>query len=145
MSVSAAKKKDGSGKESKESCVTEEHLSLNATSSEEEDKEMSGKLDWDKSLIWLVLSCFSWGYLTTQIIGGRLAEMFGFKKSYGLGLFIPALLMLLHPVAARTDARLFIALRVLVGIGSAKRQRPVRGCELHPVLRRHHRGTGHLL
>jgi len=110
------KRKAGSGTEIKESCVIEDHLTMNATSSLQQDKDTSGKLDWDESMIWLVLSCFSWGYLTTQIIGGRLAEMFGFKTTYGLGLFIPALLMLLHPVAARTDAKLFITLRVLVGV-----------------------------
>ena len=35
---------------------------------------------------------------------------------YGLGLGLPCLTMFLHPVAARTDYRLFIALRVAVGI-----------------------------
>jgi hypothetical protein len=28
---------------------------------------------------------FSWGYICSQILGGRLAELFGFKLVYGLG------------------------------------------------------------
>ena len=59
-----------------------------------DDKPVEGKIEWDESMIPLVLSSFFWGYLTTQIIGGRLAEVFGIKKVYGFGLFIPALLFL---------------------------------------------------
>ena len=47
----------------------------------------------------------SWGYITTQLIGGRLSEMVGFKIVYGLGLSIPGLLMLIHPIAAQTDVK----------------------------------------
>ena len=48
---------------------------------------------------------YSWGYITTQLIGGRLAEVYGFKIVYGLGISIPGLLMLLHPIAAQTDVK----------------------------------------
>lgn len=96
-------------------CVVENIGGLNETL-EHQVKDNEGGLEWDQMMIGLVLSSFSWGYMTTQIIGGRLAELYGSKRVYGLGLFIPALLMLLHPVAARIDAKLFIALRVLVGV-----------------------------
>ena len=64
----------------------------------------------------LVLSSFSWGYVTSQIIGGRLSELYGFKAVYGLGLTVPMVLMLFHPVAARTSVWLFICLRVVTGV-----------------------------
>lgn len=96
-----------------ERCVVERTGGLNKTAGAQ---ETSGEFEWDQLMIGLVLSSFSWGYLTTQIIGGRLSEMFGFKRIYGIGLFIPALLMFLHPVAARIDFKLFLALRVLVGV-----------------------------
>ena len=98
-----------------ERCIVESKGVMNETSMHQA-KQSEGELEWDEMMIGLVLSSFSWGYLTSQIIGGRLSEMFGFKKVYGLGLFIPAVLMLLHPVAARIDAKLFLALRVLVGV-----------------------------
>ena len=50
------------------------------------------------------------------MIGGRFAELYGFKKVggrwecvefplqvYGLGVLVPGLLMFLHPLAANTD------------------------------------------
>ena len=56
--------------------------------------EEEGELDWDNVQVGFVFSSFSWGYMTTQvgcsihcseafssqIIGGRLAELYGFKK-----------------------------------------------------------------
>jgi len=75
-----------------------------------------GEMEWDGWTRGLVLSSFSWGYITSQILGGRLSELYGFKLIYGLGLTIPAFLMLLHPFAARTNVWLFIAVRVLFGV-----------------------------
>jgi len=76
-------------------------LSGNTTSLQEDDED--GELDWDNVQVGLVFSSFSWGYMTTQILGGRLAELYGFKKIYGVGTFLPGLLMFFHPIAARTD------------------------------------------
>jgi MFS family permease len=101
-----------------EACVRESIIGVNRTSIGNAEP-VEGKVEWDESMIPLVLSSFFWGYMSTQIIGGRLAEMFGFKKVYGFGLFIPGVLMLLHPVAARIDVRLFLALRALVGVFEA--------------------------
>ena len=98
-----------------ETCV-QERMNDTKEITTKDDEPVEGKLEWDESMIPLVLSSFFWGYLTTQIIGGRLAEVYGIKKVYGFGLFIPALLFLLHPVGAKVDARLFLALRVLVGV-----------------------------
>jgi len=75
-----------------------------------------GELDWDNVQVGFVFSSFSWGYMTTQILGGRLAELYGFKKIYGVGTLLPGILMFFHPIAARTDVRLFIFLRALMGV-----------------------------
>jgi len=74
------------------------------------------KLDWDATTVSLALAAFSWGYMSSQIIGGRLSELFGFKIVYGLGILIPGILMLFHPVAARADAKIFLVLRTLMGV-----------------------------
>ena len=55
--------------------------------------------------------------VSSQILGGRLAELYGFKKVrkpqiqqttnqiqiYGVGTLLPGILMFFHPIAARTD------------------------------------------
>ena len=37
-------------------------------------------MEWDAQFKGLVLSAFTYGYMSTQIIGGRLAEVYGVKK-----------------------------------------------------------------
>jgi len=89
-------------------------MSGNATRGGDDEE---GELDWDNVQVGFVFSSFSWGYMTTQvklfheccevvnsqILGGRLAELYGFKKIYGIGTILPGILMFFHPVAARTD------------------------------------------
>ena len=63
-----------------------------------------------------VLSSFFYGYILTQIPGGFIATRLSGKHVFGLGVLLTALLTLLTPIAAVTDIRLLIALRVLEGI-----------------------------
>lgn len=53
----------------------------------------------------------------TQVPGGRLAELFGGKLVYGVGVLITAIFTLLTPIAARINFPLFIVVRVLEGMG----------------------------
>ena len=48
-----------------------------------------------------MLAAFSYGYVTTQLIGGRLAEIYGVKLVYGVSLVGTAILSLLSPLVAR--------------------------------------------
>ena len=63
----------------------------------------------------LVLSSFSWGYLTTQLTGGIMAEKYGTKKVYGFNLFLCGILSFLSPWVAKWHFYAFITLRVLQG------------------------------
>lgn len=103
----------GGGQAEGEQCYTPGVQSSNTTGRLLED---SGELEWDSFTIGIVLSAFNVGYMATQIIGGRLAEMFGFKKVYGLGVLLPSLLMFLQPAAANLHVWLFVSLRVLMGV-----------------------------
>ena len=49
------------------------------TTSLGQGEEQEGEFDWDSVMIGVVLSAFNWGYITTQLLGGRLAELLGFK------------------------------------------------------------------
>lgn len=76
-----------------------------------------GEFNWDTNTQGLVLGAFFYGYITTQIPGGWLAEVFGGKKLFGFGVLCTAVLTLLTPLAARWNLYVFIALRVVEGIG----------------------------
>lgn len=64
----------------------------------------------------LILGSFFWGYLLTNIPGGRAAEYLGGKMVFGLGISISALLTLITPIAARTSVSFLVAVRVMGGI-----------------------------
>ena len=61
--------------------------------------ETTGDFDWDEKTQSLVLGCFFYGYVLTQIPGGRAAELFGGKWIFGIGILITSvftILMLSH-------------------------------------------------
>jgi len=91
---------------------------LNSTSfNEDSDADIDDdKFDWDASVRGRVLACFSFGYLTTQIIGGRMTEYYGVKRVYGFGLLLTGFLCFLSPVVARWNVWAFIVLRVFQGM-----------------------------
>ncbi|XP_071103844.1 sialin-like isoform X2 [Haliotis cracherodii] len=76
-----------------------------------------GEFVWSKQLQGLILGSFFWGYLVLQVPGGWLSERFGAKKVVAFAMFPVAIFNLLTPVAARTDPYLFLAVRVIVGLG----------------------------
>ncbi|GFO01841.1 vesicular glutamate transporter 2 [Plakobranchus ocellatus] len=75
------------------------------------------EFDWDESTQGIVLGSFFYGYITTQIPGGWLASKIGGKKLFGYGVLCTSVLTLITPVAVRYSVYLFIAVRVLEGIG----------------------------
>jgi len=62
------------------------------------------------------LGSFFWGYVITQLPGGRMAETIGSKWLLGYSVFLTSFFTLLSPIAARFHYTLFIACRVLEGI-----------------------------
>lgn len=78
---------------------------------------LQGEFNWDSNTQGLVLGAFFYGYIITQIPGGWLAEVFGGKKLFGFGVLCTAILTLLTPLAARWNLYVFVALRVIEGIG----------------------------
>uniref|UniRef100_A0A061QHU6 Sialin n=1 Tax=Cupiennius salei TaxID=6928 RepID=A0A061QHU6_CUPSA len=81
------------------------------------DLPKDGEFDWDSEVRAHILGSFFYGYLVTQIPGGRMAEMFGGKWLFGIGVLCTAVLTLLTPLAAKTGYGTLIALRVLEGLG----------------------------
>jgi ACS family sodium-dependent inorganic phosphate cotransporter-like MFS transporter 5 len=61
------------------------------------------------------LGSFFYGYVVTQIPGGRLAEIFGGKWIFGIGILITSIFTLLTPLAANWSFYALIVVRVLEG------------------------------
>ncbi|KAH8270664.1 hypothetical protein KR044_000104 [Drosophila immigrans] len=76
-----------------------------------------GEFQWDEATQGLVLGSFFYGYVLTQVPGGRMAELLGGKRIYGYGVLMTALFTLLTPIAARCDLPLLVLVRVLEGMG----------------------------
>lgn len=83
------------------------------------DKENIGEFDWDENVQGVVLGSFFYGYVLTQIPGGRLAELLGAKWLLGGGILITSILTLLTPLAARWSPIALVTLRILEGFSEA--------------------------
>ena len=84
----------------------------------------SGEFVWDEYKQGLILGSFYWGYVITQIPGGRLAELVGARKLFGYGILSSSLLTLLTPVTTRLSDNLLIFSRVLMGLGEVRSNMP---------------------
>ncbi|KAF4526241.1 hypothetical protein B566_EDAN001926 [Ephemera danica] len=76
-----------------------------------------GEFAWDEGTQGMILGAFFYGYVLTQVPGGRYAELCGGKLVFGLGVLVTALFTLASPIAARTGKGVFVAVRVLEGLG----------------------------
>lgn len=76
-----------------------------------------GEFAWDEQTQGLILASFFWGYIFTQLPGGRLAEKYSGKWLFGLGILCTAILTMLTPIAARLGVGFLITLRILEGLG----------------------------
>ncbi|KAG0718549.1 Sialin [Chionoecetes opilio] len=79
------------------------------------DEEI-GEFEWSETTQGLILGSFFYGYLVTNIPGGRAAEYFGGKRVLGFGILLTAVFTVLSPLCARLSTGLFIAVRVLEGL-----------------------------
>eukprot|EP00090_Calanus_glacialis_P040476 TRINITY_DN7059_c0_g1_i1.p1 TRINITY_DN7059_c0_g1~~TRINITY_DN7059_c0_g1_i1.p1 ORF type:complete len:505 (-),score=159.42 TRINITY_DN7059_c0_g1_i1:141-1655(-) len=81
------------------------------------DIPTDGPFDWGAREQGWLLGAFFYGYVLTQIPGGRLAEVYGGKRLYGLGVLITAIFTILTPLAANTSIYTLVLVRVVEGLG----------------------------
>lgn len=79
--------------------------------------QKDGEFLWDEYSQGIVLGSFFYGYVLTQIPGGRLAETLGGKLVYGIGVFLTSIFTLLTPIAARESFSALVVVRILEGLG----------------------------
>lgn len=78
--------------------------------------EGNGTFVWDEVTQGIVLGSFFYGYVLTQVPGGRLAEKFGGKMVYGFGVLLTAVFTILTPPAAYWNLPALVLVRVLEGM-----------------------------
>lgn len=74
------------------------------------------RFEWDEYEQNMILGCFFWGYVMTELPGGRLAEIIGGHRVFGYSMLSASVLTLLTPAAARLDYLAVVVLRVLLGL-----------------------------
>ena len=79
-----------------------------------------GPFPWDESQQGIILGMFFYGYVLTQIPGGRMAEIVGGKWLMGVGVLVTAVFTLLTPPAALTNDYLLYTVRIIEGLGEGK-------------------------
>ena len=90
-----------------------------------------GEFDWSKSEQGLVTGSYYWSYTAAQVGENKemtspasclqipsawLASRLGFKRVFGVSMFLSALVTLLFPLCARSHVYLALTARVLVGL-----------------------------
>uniref|UniRef100_A0A146KJP9 Sialin n=2 Tax=Lygus hesperus TaxID=30085 RepID=A0A146KJP9_LYGHE len=74
------------------------------------------RFEWDSYKKNLIHGCFYWGYILTELPGGRMSEVFGPKIVFGVSIGVASFVTLLIPVAAHVlDFYGVIIIRVIVG------------------------------
>ena len=79
-----------------------------------------GEFDWDQKEQGIILGAFFYGYILFQVVGGRLAEVFGAKWLCAGGIGVSIVINALTPTIARThNYYLLLSSRVCLGMFQA--------------------------
>ncbi|XP_060804821.1 sialin [Amyelois transitella] len=89
------------------------HESLNVTQHPETVQQT--RYHWDTKQKNHLLGCFFWGYVLTELPGGRLAEVIGARRVFGYSTLLASILTLLTPGAAALGFGWAVASRVVLG------------------------------
>lgn len=81
--------------------------------------DISNRFDWDASRQGLLLGAFAMGMAPLQVLGGRLAEIYGAKWVLLVGCIGTALTNLTIPVLAHFSYTMLVVNRVLMGVAQA--------------------------
>lgn len=63
----------------------------------------------------MILGSFFWGYILTELPGGRLAEMIGGHRVFGHSMLWASVLTLFTPFASFIDYKAMVFLRAMLG------------------------------
>lgn len=90
-------------------------LNIEDSSNSTDTRMKETRFNWTATQKNDVLGSFFWGYLLTEILGGRLAEIVGAKKIFGGGMLLASILTVLTPAACYMHFYVVLILRALQG------------------------------
>jgi len=108
MSIAIVKMGEGSNDTSRSPCA-------NNDTTEDNSDDAQDNLGWSGTEVSWVLTSFFIGYTLFQVLGGRLAEMFGTRLIFGISNTGVALLALITPVLAKQSVWIIFIIRLLQG------------------------------
>lgn len=77
--------------------------------------DVGERFSWNSYESNLLLGSFFWGYILTELPGGRLAELIGGRRVFGHSMLWASLLTLITPLAAHLHYVVLIVVRVILG------------------------------
>lgn len=80
-----------------------------------EDKVDSIRFSWDEKQQNMIMGSFFFGYVLTELPGGRLAEILGARRVFGYSMLASALITFVTPLAARTGYIAVVITRAILG------------------------------
>ncbi|CAG9858313.1 unnamed protein product [Phyllotreta striolata] len=75
----------------------------------------SDQFNWTSSQKNDLLGSFFWGYILTELPGGRMAEIVGAKRIFGGGMLMASILTVLTPAASYWSFYVSVTVRALIG------------------------------
>lgn len=73
------------------------------------------RFNWNEQEKQLILGSFFWGYILTELPGGRLAELVGGHRVFGHSMLWASVLTLVTPFAANLGLVAMVILRAVLG------------------------------
>lgn len=88
---------------------------MQSASADDDGDIQQTKFQWDEYMQNMILGSFFWGYICTELPGGRLAEIIGGRRVFGASMLVASVVTLLTPPAAYLSHVAVIVLRVILG------------------------------
>ncbi|XP_014781935.1 uncharacterized transporter slc-17.2 isoform X2 [Octopus bimaculoides] len=80
------------------------------------NQNYEGELEWSDTLQSNMLAGFFYGYISTNILAGVLADKYGGKRVLGVSFLSASILTILHPSLSRISGYFTLVLRILTGV-----------------------------
>jgi len=95
--------------------IQPEMTTMLTTTNGETEEDYSERFNWDEAQKQLILGSFFWGYILTELPGGRLAELVGGHRVFGHSMFWASIITLVTPITAHMGYEAMVVLRALLG------------------------------